>query len=112
MSQLADVLVPPNGEGTRATVLRWCKAVGDYLDSTYFQNYTLIESWNGKAWSVSGGADNPDATDDFLNGVSVAMQMPLIPRSRSSLSTSSRISSSFTAAATSESSAAWMRRWL
>src|ERR1700682_4059896 len=29
MSQLADVLVPPNGEGTRATVLRWCKAVGD-----------------------------------------------------------------------------------
>jgi 2-oxoglutarate dehydrogenase E2 component (dihydrolipoamide succinyltransferase) len=29
MSQLADVLVPPNGEGTRATVLRWCRAVGD-----------------------------------------------------------------------------------
>jgi 2-oxoglutarate dehydrogenase E2 component (dihydrolipoamide succinyltransferase) len=29
MTQLADVLVPPNGEGTRATVLRWCKAVGD-----------------------------------------------------------------------------------
>jgi 2-oxoglutarate dehydrogenase E2 component (dihydrolipoamide succinyltransferase) len=29
MSQLADVLVPPNAEGTRATVLRWCKAVGD-----------------------------------------------------------------------------------
>lgn len=29
MTRLADVLVPPNGEGTRATVLRWCKAVGD-----------------------------------------------------------------------------------
>jgi len=29
MPHLADVLVPPNGEGTRATVLRWCKAVGD-----------------------------------------------------------------------------------
>src|ERR1700716_1177647 len=29
MTQLADVLVPPNEEGTRATVLRWCKAVGD-----------------------------------------------------------------------------------
>jgi 2-oxoglutarate dehydrogenase E2 component (dihydrolipoamide succinyltransferase) len=29
MSQVADVLVPPNAEGTRATVLRWCKAVGD-----------------------------------------------------------------------------------
>src|SRR5882762_3762679 len=29
MTRLADVLVPPNAEGTRATVLRWCKAVGD-----------------------------------------------------------------------------------
>jgi 2-oxoglutarate dehydrogenase E2 component (dihydrolipoamide succinyltransferase) len=29
MTHFADVLVPPNEEGTRATVLRWCKAVGD-----------------------------------------------------------------------------------
>lgn len=29
MTQVADVLVPPNEEGTRATVLRWCKQVGD-----------------------------------------------------------------------------------
>jgi len=29
LTQLADVLVPPNAEGTRATVLRWCKQVGD-----------------------------------------------------------------------------------
>jgi 2-oxoglutarate dehydrogenase E2 component (dihydrolipoamide succinyltransferase) len=29
MTHLADVLVPPNAEGTRATVLRWCKQVGD-----------------------------------------------------------------------------------
>ena len=29
MTELADVLVPPNAEGTRATVLRWCKQVGD-----------------------------------------------------------------------------------
>jgi 2-oxoglutarate dehydrogenase E2 component (dihydrolipoamide succinyltransferase) len=29
MIKLADVLVPPNEEGTRATVLRWCKDVGD-----------------------------------------------------------------------------------
>jgi 2-oxoglutarate dehydrogenase E2 component (dihydrolipoamide succinyltransferase) len=29
MPAFADVLVPPNEEGTRATVLRWCKAVGD-----------------------------------------------------------------------------------
>ncbi|MEP6545981.1 MAG: 2-oxo acid dehydrogenase subunit E2 [Gammaproteobacteria bacterium] len=31
MPQVADVLVPPNAEGTRATVLRWCKAVGDFV---------------------------------------------------------------------------------
>lgn len=29
MPEIADVLVPPNQEGTRATILRWCKAVGD-----------------------------------------------------------------------------------
>jgi 2-oxoglutarate dehydrogenase E2 component (dihydrolipoamide succinyltransferase) len=29
VGNLADVLVPPNEEGTRATVLRWCKHVGD-----------------------------------------------------------------------------------
>ncbi len=29
MTHLAEVLVPPNEEGTRATVLRWCKEVGD-----------------------------------------------------------------------------------
>jgi 2-oxoglutarate dehydrogenase E2 component (dihydrolipoamide succinyltransferase) len=29
MAGIADVLAPPNEEGTRATVLRWCKLVGD-----------------------------------------------------------------------------------
>jgi 2-oxoglutarate dehydrogenase E2 component (dihydrolipoamide succinyltransferase) len=29
MTALADVLVPVNEEGTRATILRWCKNVGD-----------------------------------------------------------------------------------
>jgi 2-oxoglutarate dehydrogenase E2 component (dihydrolipoamide succinyltransferase) len=29
MATLADVQVPPNEEGTRATVLKWCKQVGD-----------------------------------------------------------------------------------
>jgi 2-oxoglutarate dehydrogenase E2 component (dihydrolipoamide succinyltransferase) len=29
MTRLRDVLAPPNDEGTRATVLRWCKQVGD-----------------------------------------------------------------------------------
>jgi 2-oxoglutarate dehydrogenase E2 component (dihydrolipoamide succinyltransferase) len=29
MSRIEDVLAPPNAEGTRATILRWCKAIGD-----------------------------------------------------------------------------------
>src|SRR5271163_418688 len=29
MSRVADVLSPPNEEGTRATILRWCKLVGE-----------------------------------------------------------------------------------
>jgi 2-oxoglutarate dehydrogenase E2 component (dihydrolipoamide succinyltransferase) len=29
MSSIRDVLAPPNEEGTRATILKWCKAVGD-----------------------------------------------------------------------------------
>jgi 2-oxoglutarate dehydrogenase E2 component (dihydrolipoamide succinyltransferase) len=29
MSRIKDVLVPANEEGTRATILKWCKAVGD-----------------------------------------------------------------------------------
>jgi 2-oxoglutarate dehydrogenase E2 component (dihydrolipoamide succinyltransferase) len=29
VSRIEDVLVPANSEGTRATILRWCKSVGD-----------------------------------------------------------------------------------
>ena len=29
MNGIQDVLAPPNEEGTRATILKWCKAVGD-----------------------------------------------------------------------------------
>src|SRR5271167_4966978 len=29
MSRIADVLAPLNADGTRATILRWCKAVGE-----------------------------------------------------------------------------------
>ncbi|MEO7205233.1 MAG: 2-oxo acid dehydrogenase subunit E2 [Steroidobacteraceae bacterium] len=31
MSSIKDVLAPPNDEGTRATILKWCKAVGDLV---------------------------------------------------------------------------------
>lgn len=39
VGRLADVLVPPNDEGTRATVLRWCKQVGD----TVVKDEPLVE---------------------------------------------------------------------
>src|SRR5258708_15610117 len=39
MSHVTDVLAPPNEEGTRATVLRWCKAVGD----TVVKDEPLVE---------------------------------------------------------------------
>jgi 2-oxoglutarate dehydrogenase E2 component (dihydrolipoamide succinyltransferase) len=39
MTQVADVLVPANEEGTRATVLRWCKQVGD----TVVKDEPLVE---------------------------------------------------------------------
>jgi 2-oxoglutarate dehydrogenase E2 component (dihydrolipoamide succinyltransferase) len=39
MSHLADVLVPANEDGTRATVLRWCKKVGD----TVVKDEPLVE---------------------------------------------------------------------
>jgi 2-oxoglutarate dehydrogenase E2 component (dihydrolipoamide succinyltransferase) len=39
MSRTEDVLAPANAEGTRATILRWCKAVGD----TVVKDEPLVE---------------------------------------------------------------------
>jgi len=39
MSGIKDVLAPPNEEGTRATILKWCKAVGD----TVVKDEPLVE---------------------------------------------------------------------
>src|ERR1700674_5147828 len=39
MSSIEDVLAPANEEGTRATILRWCKAVGD----TVVKDEPLVE---------------------------------------------------------------------
>jgi 2-oxoglutarate dehydrogenase E2 component (dihydrolipoamide succinyltransferase) len=39
MVRVTDVLVPPNEEGTRATVLRWCKEIGD----TVVKDEPLVE---------------------------------------------------------------------
>ncbi|HEY2678838.1 MAG TPA: dihydrolipoamide acetyltransferase family protein [Steroidobacteraceae bacterium] len=39
VGSIADVVAPPNEEGTRATVLRWCKRVGDSV----FKDEPLLE---------------------------------------------------------------------
>lgn len=39
MSRIEDVLAPPNEEGTRATILKWCKALGD----TVVKDEPLVE---------------------------------------------------------------------
>jgi 2-oxoglutarate dehydrogenase E2 component (dihydrolipoamide succinyltransferase) len=39
MTSAVDVIVPANEEGTRATVLRWCKAIGD----TVVKDEPLVE---------------------------------------------------------------------
>jgi 2-oxoglutarate dehydrogenase E2 component (dihydrolipoamide succinyltransferase) len=39
MSRIEDVLAPPNDEGTRATILKWCKAVGE----TVIKDEPLVE---------------------------------------------------------------------
>jgi 2-oxoglutarate dehydrogenase E2 component (dihydrolipoamide succinyltransferase) len=39
MNRIEDVLAPPNDEGTRATILKWCKAVGD----TVIKDEPLVE---------------------------------------------------------------------
>jgi 2-oxoglutarate dehydrogenase E2 component (dihydrolipoamide succinyltransferase) len=39
VSGIKDVLAPPNEEGTRATILKWCKAVGD----TVVKDEPLVE---------------------------------------------------------------------
>jgi 2-oxoglutarate dehydrogenase E2 component (dihydrolipoamide succinyltransferase) len=39
MSRIEDVLAPANAEGTRATILRWCKAIGD----TVVKDEPLVE---------------------------------------------------------------------
>jgi 2-oxoglutarate dehydrogenase E2 component (dihydrolipoamide succinyltransferase) len=39
MSSIKDVLVPANEEGTRATILKWCKSVGD----TVVKDEPLVE---------------------------------------------------------------------
>ena len=31
MSRIADVVAPPNEEGTKATILRWCKIAGESI---------------------------------------------------------------------------------
>jgi len=52
---------------TRATN---CVAVGDYVNSSNVQQ-TLVESWNGTAWSITPSPDQGSSSND-LNAVSCA----------------------------------------
>jgi len=46
-------------------------AVGDYLDSSSSSRQTLIERWNGTAWSVVS-SPNSASGDNYLRGIAVA----------------------------------------
>jgi hypothetical protein len=45
-----------------------CWAVGRYINGGF--NQTLIEHWNGSAWSVVASANNGASLDNYLNSVS------------------------------------------
>jgi hypothetical protein len=45
-----------------------CKAVGDYYSNTTDSSLTLIESWNGRTWSITP-SPNVGTSGDQLNGV-------------------------------------------
>ena len=47
-----------------------CKAVGSYETNTHTFSYaTLVESWNGTAWTIQASPNN-GTTSNFLNGIS------------------------------------------
>ncbi|MGP8005556.1 MAG: hypothetical protein ACLP2J_00775, partial [Acidimicrobiales bacterium] len=47
----------------------WCVAVG-YADQGGMHAQTLIEAWNGSAWSIQPSPDQPGASHSYLFGVS------------------------------------------
>ena len=54
--------------GVSCTSPSFCVAVGDYYNGTHDQ--TLIETWNGSAWSIASSPNASTTQDNFLHGVS------------------------------------------
>ena len=54
--------------GVACTGPTWCVAVGSYLATYSSPVRTLIENWNGAAWSIVASLD-PPAAQDVLDGV-------------------------------------------
>jgi 2-oxoglutarate dehydrogenase E2 component (dihydrolipoamide succinyltransferase) len=70
VSLVADVLAPPNEEGTRATVLRWCKQIGD----TVVKDEPLLELETDKVT-----VEVPAPTDGILIEVLKAANVEVNP---------------------------------
>jgi hypothetical protein len=70
----------PNPSGSQGSDLTsvWCTsatscaAVGDYQVSFLFNFHTLVEVWNGTAWSLRSSANRRNAGQSLLSGVSCA----------------------------------------
>ena len=69
MSSIKDVLVPANEEGTRATILKWCKAVGD----TVVKDEPLVELETDK---VTVEIPAPASGTSHCNGMRAALTQP------------------------------------
>jgi Ser-Thr-rich glycosyl-phosphatidyl-inositol-anchored membrane family len=51
--------------GIRCTSSTSCVAVGYYFDTSSSTNQTLVESWNGSAWSIITSANQPSSNNDL-----------------------------------------------
>ena len=64
---------PANGslEGVSCTVPTMCMAVGSFVGSfSQFIDQTLVETWNGSAWSLVSSPNTSPSEDNVLKGVS------------------------------------------
>jgi hypothetical protein len=49
---------------------KFCVAVGYYLNNSLGRNQTLIESWNGKRWTIMKSPNTSTSDDNYLDEVS------------------------------------------
>src|SRR5271167_1123906 len=99
MSSVADVLAPLNADGTRATILRWCKEVGE----TVAKDEPLLELETDKVTvEVPAPADgtlieilkqvNTEVVpDELLARLSISLESAPAPRAAASAAASQAI---------------------